>query len=335
MRILTFTVTERWDNRTLEKFLREGEGFSSRGLAQMKKIPDGMLRNGEPVRSVDIIHTGDQLRLVLPETETVSPLMPSSIPVDIVYQDEDLVVFDKPAGMPCHPSRRYQQDTLANVYAALEQGREENVVFRPVNRLDRNTTGLVLAARNSYTASRLGGQGNDPGHERGRQLEKRYLALVEGRLSPKRGKIEAPIGRLNQQSTIRLVAPDGQYALTWYQVLRESPLASLVQVRLGTGRTHQIRVHFSYLGHPLVGDDLYGGAQEYASTQMLRCYYLSFLHPVSGERITLSRPYDPPFWEAAGRLGIFLPTEHVEDIIPDDFLIDGTDNAVPPPCPSF
>ena len=315
MRVLIYQIPARWAGKTVEAFLRGGQGFSSRILSDLKKSDTGMLCNGTHIRSVDWLKEGDVLRLELPE-ETGN-LVPSAIRVPIVYEDEDLIVFDKPAGMPCHPSRRYQQDTLANVYAAgwLEQHGTgaETPVFRPINRLDRNTTGLVITAKNPYAASKLGcrlpypGKTGDSGAvEDGSRIEKMYLAIAAGRFEETEGEIERPIRRLNDRGTIRIVPEDGegQYALTRYRVLSQGNGAALLQVQIKTGRTHQIRVHLSYIGHPLLGDDLYGGEQQLTQVQMLRCCQLSFCHPVSGAPVFLSVPFEPELARVSHAVGI-------------------------------
>lgn len=334
MRVLTYRISAQWDGRTVESFLREGQGFSSRILTDMKKSPTGMMCNGKHIRSVDQLSEGDDLRLELPEER--GDLLPSKLSVPIVYEDEDIVVFDKPAGMPCHPAKRYQQDTLANVYAArwLEQYGTEvgSPVFRPVNRLDRNTTGLVIAAKNPYAASQLGGQvqyhhgtkRSEISHpEKGlQQIEKTYLAIAAGYFDEESGEIELPIRRLNEYSTVRIVSEngEGQYALTRYRVLVQAPTAALLQVQIRTGRTHQIRVHLSHIGHPLLGDELYGGDQTLTTVQMLRCCRLSFFHPVSGEALFLSSLFDSELKRVAVAAGISL--EGVEARMKKDLFME-------------
>lgn len=304
LRILKYEISSKWAGSTIESFLRGEHGISSRILTQLKKSPTGIMRNGVHARTVDRLCLGDILRLELPEEEA-PVLVPSDIPVEVVYEDEDILIFDKPAGMPCHPAKRYQQDTLANVFAAHARKNGEAVVFRPVNRLDRNTTGLVIAAKNPYAASVLGEQVRHHG-----EMTKEYLAIAQGIFPPalRQGRIEAPIRRLNERSTIRVVASEGegQYAVTDYRVIAQGSNAAMVAVRLGTGRTHQIRVHFSYIGHPLLGDDLYGGEQSLAQFQMLRCYRIQLKHPVTGCLLSFVKPYEKELWRVAQAAGIAL-----------------------------
>jgi len=318
MRILTYQIPEEWNGRTVEAFLKQRHGFSTRIIHDMKESPTGMLCNGEHIRSIDKLKTDDLLRLELPEEEKEG-LCPSAKQVPVIYEDEDIIVYDKPADMPSHPAKRYQQDTLANVYAAdwlRKNGGEAAPIFRPVNRLDRNTTGLVIAAKHPYAASRLGGQveynrrmkrGEKPAGK-ALQIEKMYLALVSGTFAQLEGEIELPIRRLNEVSTVRIVPEDGngQYALTRYRVLEQGETAALLQVQIKTGRTHQIRVHLSHLGHPLVGDELYGGDCTLANVQMLRCCQLSFRHPVSEEEMLLRAPLSPEIERVAAAYGISL-----------------------------
>ena len=333
MRVLTYRIPEAWEGRTVEAFLRQAHGFSARILHDMKESPTGMLRNGEHIRSVDRLREGDVLRLELPEEEKEG-LCPSAIRVPVIYEDEDIIVYDKPADMPSHPAKRYQQDTLANVYAAdwmRKNGGEAAPIFRPVNRLDRNTTGLVIAAKHPYAASRLGGQveynrmlkrGETPSGK-ALQVEKMYLALASGVFDAPEGEIELPIRRLNEQSTVRIVPEDGsgQYALTRYRVLAQGEHAALLQVQIKTGRTHQIRVHFAHLGHPLLGDEVYGGDTSLVQVQMLRCCQLSFSHPVTDEAMVLRAPLSGEMERVALAHGISL-ADAEKRMLPDLFSVE-------------
>lgn len=191
-----------------------------------------------------------------------------------VFENENLIVFNKPAGMPVHPSIRHQGDTLGNYFSSLFP----ELTFRPVNRLDRDTSGLCVIAKNALAASSLQGE-----------CRKIYYAAVHG-IIEESGTIDAPITRRQQSIITRCVSPEGRRAVTHYRRLSFNDKYSLAEIVLETGRTHQIRVHFSHIGHPLAGDDLYGGLRENISRQALHCGEMSFTEPVSGELITVNAP---------------------------------------------
>lgn len=293
MRIYTYKIDSTHSGLTVEAYLRQNH-YSSRILTKLKKSPTGLLCNGEHIRTVDKLQAGDILRLELTDEGGREP--PSDLPVEIVYDDNDLLIYDKPASMPCHPSQRHRIDTLANVFAHYCQVNKLYAPFRQVNRLDKDTTGLTIIAKNEYVSSQLNGR-----------LEKEYLALVEGKLAQPEGVIDVPIRRLNEISTLRLPAKEGeegaQTAYTRYQAAAYGQVDqtkysgaaeghTLLRVWISTGRTHQIRVHCASIGHPLAGDDLYGGSLALTSQQMLRCYRIRFQHPVSGQWVEFSRPWE-------------------------------------------
>lgn len=274
MRHLEFVIGPQHSGKKIEWFLRGDQGISYRVVTQLKKDPVGILLNGIHARVIDRLREGDRLELNLPETGRA--LRPSDRPVEILYEDEDVVVYNKPADMPCHPSGGHFDNTLANVHAAHMGGGEEGTTFRPINRLDKGTTGTVVAAKNQLAAGKLW-----------KQVEKRYIALVEGCLEKDQGVIDLPILRERPLEMVRVVDPDGQEAVTEYRVLARGPAHTLVECILHTGRTHQIRVHMSYLGHPLAGDDMYGGTRDIIGRQALHCGRVEFPHPVAEKRVTV------------------------------------------------
>lgn len=305
MRVYSYQIDELHSGWTVEAFLRAIH-YSSRVLTKLKKSPTGLLCNGVHIRTVDKLSPGDLLRLELEDEPGSEP--PADLPVEIVYDDPDLLIYDKPAAMPCHPSQRHREDTLANVFANYCLERGLTIPFRQVNRLDKDTTGLTVIAKNEYVSSRLNGR-----------LEKEYLALTEGRFTQTEGVIDTPIRRLNEISTLRLVAKEGeegaQSALTRYQAVAwgkvdlgvhpgAAEAHTLLRVWIATGRTHQIRVHCASIGHPLAGDDLYGGSLALTEQQMLRCYRIRFLHPVKGEWMEFSRPWEKELARVMGETGI-------------------------------
>lgn len=240
MPILQFTM-ERTEPCRLDTFLRQDCGVSRRQISRLKHMPDGMTRSGQIIRSVDLVYSGDIIRLQIEDTTDI-PANPE-LAVSVVFEDEDLLVFDKPAGMPVHPSLNHRTDTLGNAFAA----HYPELTFRPVHRLDRNTSGLTAVAKHPVAAANLHGR-----------ICKTYLALACGAL-PESGTITAPIGRVPDSLIQRCVSPDGKPAVTHYKVIQKCGKYTLIQLCLETGRTHQIRVHMAYIGCPLAGDDLYGG----------------------------------------------------------------------------
>lgn len=258
--------------QTLQSFLLGRKGVSRRLLTKLKRINGGITRNNEPIRSIDIVFPGDEIVLRPEDTSFLEPN--GSLNVPIAFENESLVIFDKPGGMPVHPSIKHQGDTLGNYFAY----RYPELTFRPVNRLDRDTSGLCIAAKDAHAANLL--QGN---------CKKVYFAAVHG-IPEERGTIDAPIARERESIILRCVREDGQPSVTNYIRLRAGERYSLMEVRPETGRTHQIRVHFACIGHPLAGDDMYGGSRENIDRQALHCGEIIFTEPISGEEITVISP---------------------------------------------
>lgn len=247
-------------------------GFSRRIITQLKREPEHILLNGTHIRMVDPVHTGDTVTVIL-EEQVILRGNPS-LQVGVVYEDQDIILFDKPPAMPVHPSFAHKDDTLGNFFAYHTQKQGETISFRPVNRLDTDTTGLCLTAKNSLAASVLA-----------HQVEKEYTAVLSGELPWEQGEIRFPIARDPVIPIKRCVDPKGQDSITRYQVIDQENGYTLVRVKLLTGRTHQIRVHFSYLGYPLAGDRMYGGDLSRIDRQALCCTRMKFAHPVSGEKM--------------------------------------------------
>lgn len=296
MRTLCYQIDQKADGMSVQGYLLGEKGISRRILKQAKRTPGGLTCNGLHIRTVDVLHAGDLLRLTVEEPPAGKPpLAPSDKEAAVVYEDEDLVVFDKPAGMYCHPVKVHQQDTLANVFVARYGTGQP---FRPVNRLDRDTSGLVLAAKNAFGASRLGAYGT--GVEK-----KEYLAVTQGLLPAREGIVELPVYKDPNHGSRRLTGEGGQYAKTGYRVLGEGAGHCLVLLRLYTGRTHQIRAHMAALGAPLAGDDLYGGSREKMGRQALHCFRMSFERPAGGVVTLCSQPHED-FQNLLKNLGISL-----------------------------
>ncbi|WP_343252715.1 RluA family pseudouridine synthase [Ligaoa zhengdingensis] len=279
-RELSFTVDSKQDGMKLYDFLRREQKFSYRLITSLKHQPNGIQINHVHARTIDRLKTGDLVSVALPQNDNEGATV-SDLQVPIVYEDDDLIIYDKPAGMNCHPSRRIQNDTLANVFARHCRERGLAITFRCLNRLDMDTSGLVLLAKNQYVAARLKFA-----------VQKEYVALLHGVPDPREGTVREPIVRINDIYTKRQVDPSGQPAVTHYRVLARSEdgAYSMARMVLETGRTHQIRVHLSYIGHPLMGDDMYGGRTDLLARQALHCERMSFVHPVTGEAVAVSAP---------------------------------------------
>lgn len=254
----------------LGDFLGKECGISRRMLIKLKNTPMGITRNGELIRTIDKVGAGDRIVLQWEDEKFLQPN--GNIYADIAFENESVVIFDKPTGMPVHPSVKHYGDTLGNYFAY----KYPDFTFRPVNRLDRDTSGLCLIAKNAPAAQAVQGS-----------IHKIYYAVVTGDISED-GVIDAPIAREKDSVIKRVVREDGRRAVTHYKVMDRNGKYTLLKIRLETGRTHQIRVHFAHMGHPLAGDDLYGGSREDIDCQALHCGELTFTDPVSGVEIIVT-----------------------------------------------
>lgn len=235
----------------------------------------GIHLNGKAVTVRAAVNPGDKIEIYAAEGKSEG-IPPMNIPLSVLYEDEDILAVDKPTDMPTHPSKGNNLPTLANAVMGYFGG---DFVFRSVNRLDRDTSGIVVIAKNQISASAL-----SQSMKRG-LWEKKYHALVEGAPSPEEGVIDAPIERIAEGNMKRTVRADGKRAVTKYRVIEDRDDCSLCEITLLTGRTHQIRVHMSHIGHPLVSDYLYGTKSE--KEYYLRCKEIRFPHPRSGEIIII------------------------------------------------
>lgn len=276
VRKLIYTIANEHDNMRVQDYLMSVHGFSRRIITRLKKTRGDITKNGEHIRMVDIVNAGDILQACLYEESYIKENAELFAP--IVFEDEDVIVYNKPPNMPVHPSRNHQTDTLANAFCAHMNAMNVQATFRPINRLDRDTSGLCVVAKNALVASKL------PTH-----FQKEYLAVICGKLDDINGAINAPIARADEFYIKRVVRPDGQSAITHYKVesVRADEKYSLVRIRLETGRTHQIRVHFAYIQHPLAGDDMYGGDCSDIKRQALCCNAVSFIHPITQSEVNL------------------------------------------------
>lgn len=276
---LQYVVTEKHDGQQLKGFVKGRRELSS-SLWKRIKWTGETLVNGAPVHNARmVLHAGDTIIFRWSEDNDI---VPSNIPLSIIYEDKDILIVNKGPGMIIHPTSRESHDTLVNAVAGYFHRSGEDAGIHPVYRLDRNTTGLVVVAK-----SALGQYGLSKSHD---SIYREYLALVEGKVEPSEGSIIRPIGRKPGSIVEWMVREDGKWAGTEYRVLAVSPEVSLLRIHLLSGRTHQIRVHFSSLGHPLLGDDLYGGSLALISRQALHAFSLSFIHPLTGESMHFTAP---------------------------------------------
>ena len=286
MRTLEYQAIEQDDGVRLELILKRRLGLSVRQIRQLKFLSDGITVNGQKQRIVYSVHSGDRIRVTFSEqNRNVQELPFLEKPLHILYEDEDLLVVDKKAGEVCHPAHGHYQDTLANQAAAYLAGcGSEKAPIRCIGRLDKDTSGTLLFAKNRLAAERLARQ-----KEEG-VFRKEYLALVNGifPVSNRSGEICLPLAPLPGSLMKMQVSGNGKRALTRYEVLCSDRHCSLVLCRIETGRTHQIRVHMAAIGHPLLGDPLYGNDTHVSSTRTaLHAWRLYLKQPVTGEELMI------------------------------------------------
>jgi len=275
-RKLSYTITDEYSSRKVLDFLKH-LGFSHRLITKLKQSPDGIMLNGEHTRTIDLMKSGDVLEINLPEDKKESISIPVEMPLDIVYEDDDILVLNKPPMLAVHESHNHLGDTLSNAVAFHLKKEGKPSVFRAVGRLDKGTSGLMVCALNRYAASRLSGK-----------IHKEYLAIATGVFKGE-GTIDAPIFRPDPILTVRTVDGRGEKAVTHWKAVKSDGENTLLRIRLDTGRTHQIRVHFASLGAPLVGDTMYGTPDGRICHQALHCCECKFIHPVSGEAMHFFR----------------------------------------------
>lgn len=282
-RIFHYQITENEQGTTVLDFLRK-KGFSRHILSSMKADKEALTRNGQRIGGREQLLAGDHFRVRLLETVDSDGIVPVSMPLSILYEDEDILVINKPADMPVHPSIGNYTNTLANGVAAYLDAKDEHSPFRCINRLDRDTSGALILAKNAFSAAVLSTQ------MRNRQIRRTYLAVVEG-ITPPNGTISAPISRVDDSVIERHVDfLRGEPAVTHYERLEVKNEHSLLEIHLETGRTHQIRVHMGYIGHSLPADYLYHPVYDCFKRQPLHSLQLEFRHPVTDKPMCLLAP---------------------------------------------
>ena len=282
-RTLQYRITESDTYNNIHELLK-AHGYSSAVIRHLKETEKGIQKNGIWARVYEPLCSGDTVTILLTEEVSSENIVSTPLPLNIVYEDEDLLVINKPAGMPIHPSQGNYDNTLANACAYYFQQKGEPFTYRCINRLDRDTTGLLILARHAYSASLLSSMVAK------REIHREYLALAAG-LVPDSGVIEAPIARVDGSTIEREVNFEtGEFARTHYRRLEYKNGYSLVSLKLDTGRTHQIRVHMKYIGHPLPGDFLYNPDYSVIRRQALHSYRLTFTHPITGKELQFTAP---------------------------------------------
>lgn len=280
-RVIRYDVTKESDGMLVKEILRRHFGLSTRQVSRLKFQPEGILVDGRHATVRHVLRAGQVLTLCLEQEEQGSDhLEPVEGPLDIRYEDKDMLLLYKPAGVVVHPSHGHYKDSLANmlVYHYGRQG--QHLVVRPVGRLDKDTSGLIIIAKHAAASAIFDRQ------RRKGELGRTYLALVEGCPTPLSGTVDAPLGRVDGSLILRQVRPDGESARTDYEVICPGTQYSLVRLKLHTGRTHQIRVHMAHLSHPLLGDPFYGTEGSMGMCRAaLHSWQIACRQPITGEEM--------------------------------------------------
>lgn len=280
-RRLDYTIPAEHEGKTVYVILRYVMGLSGTVLRRVKWLEDGILLDGQRVITRELVHQGQTISVRLSDPTAETDIPPVALPLTLLYEDRDIVVVNKAPGMPSHPGPGHWQDSLGNALVHHWQTADPYAVFHPVHRLDKGTSGLMVAAKHPYAQEKLKNQLHTE------DFYRRYLAVCDGIPQPLAGVIDAPIARADSSILKRETSPDGMTAVTHYETLRTVGGRSLVRLTLETGRTHQIRVHMSHIGCPLTGDFLYGREDhDLIPRPALHSAVLSLLHPVTGERMT-------------------------------------------------
>lgn len=274
--ILNYTIQE--NGKTVKTIMNENLNFSRR-LSKRLELTDRLYVNDKVTRLNKCVFKGDILSIEFDEDEDEYDAI--DIPIEIVYEDNDLLVVNKQPYIVVHPTRSHQNNTIANGVAYYFKQKNIKRKVRLVNRLDMNTSGIVIIAKNPYAHNELANQ------MKSNTVDKYYYAIVEGTVKEDSGTINEPITRLNPEDIMRVVHPLGKDCITHYTVEKRFNNLTLVKLKLETGRTHQIRVHMKHIGHPILGDTLYGNESELIERQALHCYEMKFMQPITGKEIVI------------------------------------------------
>ncbi len=283
---LQIRIDSKLENKSVKDILKNSLNLSNRLIIKLKKY-NQIYCNDKICYTNHIVKLNDIIKVNIDFVQEDN-IVPMHNDLDILYQDDSMLIVNKPAGVPTHPSMQHFNNTLSNYVKAYYLENNINTLIRPVNRLDKDTSGIVVFAKNQYIQESLIRQMQQ------HIFKKYYSCIIQGILSEKNGTITLPIARENDSIIKRCVNKNGQPAITNYTVEKEFELDSkkysLLSIYLQTGRTHQIRVHFSHIGHPLLGDWLYGTKSKYISRQALHCQQIKFIHPINKEKVTITCP---------------------------------------------
>ncbi|GGJ95137.1 putative RNA pseudouridine synthase YjbO [Lentibacillus kapialis] len=279
---MKWTITQQHEGLIIRNYLQQTHKMSKRMIKHIIHGGGSIKVNGISRTVKYKLKAGDVVAVTFPEERRGTMMIPEKMPLNILYEDDDILVIDKLPGRAVIPSYVHTSGTIANGVLAHYDENGLSYTFHPVTRLDRNTSGAMLIAKHRWSHSVLSDA------QKNGMIDRTYFAMIEGRLPREKGTINAPIGRKDGSIIERTVTEAGKHAVTHYTVLHKFRHHTLVRVTLETGRTHQIRVHFSHAGYPLAGDDLYGGRTDYIDRQALHCHQLSFEHPITDEVMDFS-----------------------------------------------
>lgn len=292
-RIIHYQIPNSYEGHKISEFLRN-QGISTKSIIRLKSDVENVLLNDEPGFINRILKKDDRLTLCVKELESSKKIPPVDLPLSIIYEDEDILIVNKPANMPIHPSMNNYENTLGNAVAYYYMKKREPFLYRCINRLDRDTTGLTILAKHYLSCGILYDEMES------REIKRTYYAIVENRTvfdAPyahrllQTGTIDLPLGRKPDSAIERMVdIKNGDKAITHYRVLATNDGLSLLELQLDTGRTHQIRVHMQAIGHPLIGDFLYNSKDTHMKRQALHAGKLSFRHPITKEMLSFTAP---------------------------------------------
>ena len=283
-RTLRYDIPPEMIGHKISEFLRS-KGFSNQNLTDLKKMDHSVIIGGRWEYMTYRLQEGDTLEIRIRETDVSQKIPPVELPFPVVYEDEDITVVDKPAHMPIHPSMKNYENTLGNAAAYYYREQGKAFIYRCVNRLDKDTTGLTILAKHMVSCSIL----YDAMTER--EIHREYIAIVEGEDLADEGTVDLPLGRKENSAIERMVDyENGEKAVTHYKVLGRRNGLALLLLKLETGRTHQIRVHMKAIGHPLIGDFLYNPENTQMERQALHSYKLSFIHPITRKELCFMAP---------------------------------------------
>ena len=271
------------NNKSINQILQNDLKISNRLACKLIKLKRLFLNN-VAIDTREIANIGDILTIDLNYDEQCSNIIPTKMDLKIIYEDEAILVVNKPSGIATHPSRMHFDNTLSNGVKFYFDSICLNKKIRPVNRLDLNTSGIVIFAKNEYVQENLIQQMTE------NTFKKEYLAICYGIFEEKKGTINKPISRKAGSIIERCISENGKESITHYEVLKEYKNFSLIKCMLETGRTHQIRVHMASIGHPITGDTLYGNVNSNFTGQALHCYKISFFHPSTNKLLNLQAP---------------------------------------------